>query len=64
MTLDVTRVDGVVTVTLNRPKTKNALNEAMYLDLLSVTGEIAGEPRVTASSCSLGLAARSAPAQT
>lgn len=44
MTLDVTRSAGVVTLTLDRPQTKNALNEAMYLDLLAAAKEIAARP--------------------
>ncbi|MEW6473537.1 MAG: enoyl-CoA hydratase [Actinomycetota bacterium] len=39
-TLDVTRAGGVVTVTLNRPEKKNALNPAMFRELLEALAEI------------------------
>jgi 2-(1,2-epoxy-1,2-dihydrophenyl)acetyl-CoA isomerase len=39
-TLEVTRAEGVVTVTLNRPDRKNAVTEMMWRELISVFGEI------------------------
>lgn len=39
-TLLVDRVDGVVTITFNRPKSKNAVNGAMWIELLEVLTEI------------------------
>ncbi|HAP77106.1 MAG TPA: enoyl-CoA hydratase [Acidimicrobiaceae bacterium] len=41
-TLQVTRAAGVVTVTLNRPAKKNALNDVMWNELLATFHEIAG----------------------
>lgn len=41
-TLLVSRADGVVTVTLNRPERKNAMNGAMFEELHEVFNEIAG----------------------
>jgi enoyl-CoA hydratase/carnithine racemase len=40
--LDVTRAGGVVTVTLNRPEKKNALNAVMFRELIEVLAEIDG----------------------
>jgi 2-(1,2-epoxy-1,2-dihydrophenyl)acetyl-CoA isomerase len=47
-TIEVTRADGgIVTVTLNRPEKKNAINEMMWDELLATFREIAdGEDRV------------------
>ena len=39
--LRVDRADGVVTITLDRPATKNAINGAMWNELASVVAEIA-----------------------
>jgi len=41
-TLQVTRAEGVVTVTLDRPAKKNALNDVMWDELLATFHEIAG----------------------
>ena len=63
-TIEVTRADGgIVTVTLNRPEKKNAINDLMWDELL------ADAPRdrrraTTGSSSSPAPAARSAPAPT
>ncbi len=40
-TLDVERSDGVVTVTLNRPEKKNAINGRMWRELIEVFDEVA-----------------------
>ncbi len=39
--LQIERADGVVTVTLNRPEKKNAINQTMWRELESAFGEIA-----------------------
>jgi enoyl-CoA hydratase/carnithine racemase len=46
-TLQIERADGVVTVTLNRPERKNAINQVMWAELTSTLQEIArrGEDR-------------------
>ena len=45
-TIEVTRADGgIVTVTLNRPEKKNAINDVMWGELLAALREIAGERR-------------------
>ena len=42
-TIEVTRADGgIVTVTLNRPEKKNAINDVMWGELLAALREIAG----------------------
>ena len=42
-TIEVTRADGgIVTVTLNRPEKKNAINDLMWGELLAALREIAG----------------------
>ena len=42
-TIEVTRADGgIVTVTLNRPAKKNAINDVMWGELLAALREIAG----------------------
>lgn len=41
-TVEVNRLDGVVTVTMNRPSKKNAANAVMWEELLDVFREIAG----------------------
>ena len=41
-TLQVERRDGVVTVTLNRPEKKNAINGPMWDELLATFREVAG----------------------
>ncbi len=44
-TIEVARTDrGVVTITLNRPERKNAINGAMWDELLAAFREIAGRP--------------------
>lgn len=43
-TLVVERADGVVTVTLNRPAKKNAINGAMWSELSQVFDEVAHDP--------------------
>ena len=43
-TLDIARADGIVTITLNRPERKNAINGLMWDELLSVLRAI-GESR-------------------
>jgi 2-(1,2-epoxy-1,2-dihydrophenyl)acetyl-CoA isomerase len=43
-TLSVDRRDGVVTVTLNRPEKKNAMNLAMWRELIAVFGEVQDDP--------------------
>ena len=40
-TLLVDRADGVVTVTLNRPEKKNAINGPMWRELIEVFDEVA-----------------------
>ncbi|MBA3303560.1 MAG: enoyl-CoA hydratase [Actinomycetota bacterium] len=42
-TLQVLRADGVVTVTLDRPEKKNAVNRTMWSELLAVLDEVAAE---------------------
>ena len=42
--LRVDRSEGVVTITLDRPERKNAINGAMWNELSSVVGEIARRP--------------------
>jgi enoyl-CoA hydratase/carnithine racemase len=42
-TLRVARRGGVVTVTLDRPEKKNAVNRMMWTELLQVFGEVAAE---------------------
>ena len=61
--LRVDRADGVVTITLDRPAKKNAINGAMWNELCAVVGEIA-RSSPTVSSCSPAPAASSAPAPT
>ncbi len=39
------RADGVVTITLNRPTVKNAMNRVLWEELLGLLGEIAGNPQ-------------------
>jgi 2-(1,2-epoxy-1,2-dihydrophenyl)acetyl-CoA isomerase len=41
-TIDVTRADGIVTITLNRPQKKNAINGTMWDELLATFREISG----------------------
>src|SRR5438034_4642719 len=43
-TLIVERADGVVTVTLNRPGKKNAINGPMWRELIDVFDEVADTP--------------------
>jgi enoyl-CoA hydratase/carnithine racemase len=43
-TLLVERANGVVTVTLNRPEKKNAINAAMWRELIEVFDEVADTP--------------------
>src|ERR687897_2733647 len=43
-TLLVDRSDGVVTVTLNRPEKKNAINGPMWRELIEVFDEVADTP--------------------
>jgi 2-(1,2-epoxy-1,2-dihydrophenyl)acetyl-CoA isomerase len=43
-TLIVERADGVVTVTLNRPEKKNAINGPMWRELIDVFDEVADSP--------------------
>jgi enoyl-CoA hydratase/carnithine racemase len=43
-TLIVERADGVVTVTLNRPEKKNAINGPMWRELIEVFDEVADTP--------------------
>jgi enoyl-CoA hydratase/carnithine racemase len=43
-TLIVERADGVVTVTLNRPEKKNAINGPMWRELIDVFEEVADTP--------------------
>ena len=43
-TLLVDRADGVVTVTLNRPEKKNAINGPMWRELIEVFDEVADKP--------------------
>jgi 2-(1,2-epoxy-1,2-dihydrophenyl)acetyl-CoA isomerase len=43
-TLIVERADGVVTVTLNRPEKKNAINGPMWRELVEVFDEVADTP--------------------
>src|SRR5713226_10663768 len=43
-TLLVERADGVVTVTLNRPEKKNAINGPMWRELIDVFDEVADTP--------------------
>jgi enoyl-CoA hydratase/carnithine racemase len=43
-TLIVERADGVVTVTLNRPERKNAINGPMWRELIDVFEEVADTP--------------------
>jgi 2-(1,2-epoxy-1,2-dihydrophenyl)acetyl-CoA isomerase len=43
-TLDVERAGGVVTVTLNRPDKKNAMNVAMWRELITVFDEVEDDP--------------------
>src|SRR6266487_4061217 len=43
-TLIVDRADGVVTVTLNRPEKKNAINGPMWRELIEVFDEVADTP--------------------
>ena len=40
----IERSDGLVTVTLNRPHKKNAVNAANWADLDAVLREVAGNP--------------------
>ena len=44
-TVGVTRSDGIVTVTMNRPERKNAANLTMWGELLTTFREIAGNPQ-------------------
>jgi enoyl-CoA hydratase/carnithine racemase len=41
-TIDVQRSDGIVTITLNRPEKKNAINATMWDELLATFREIGG----------------------
>jgi len=41
-TLQVARADGIVTITLDRPAKKNAMNEVMWNELIATFREIAG----------------------
>ena len=41
-TIDVTRADGIVTITLDRPEKKNAINGVMWDELLATFHEIDG----------------------
>ena len=41
-TLLLERADGIVTVTLNRPERKNAINDRMWDELLAVFSDVAG----------------------
>jgi 2-(1,2-epoxy-1,2-dihydrophenyl)acetyl-CoA isomerase len=43
-TLIVERADGIVTVTLNRPEKKNAINGPMWRELIDVFDEVADTP--------------------
>jgi enoyl-CoA hydratase/carnithine racemase len=43
-TLIVERADGIVTVTLNRPEKKNAINGPMWRELIEVFDEVADTP--------------------
>ena len=43
-TLLVSRQDGVVTVTMNRPAKKNAANDVMWRELLEIFREVAANP--------------------
>lgn len=43
-TLLIDRADGIVTVTLNRPERKNAINDAMWDELLETFRDIANNP--------------------
>jgi 2-(1,2-epoxy-1,2-dihydrophenyl)acetyl-CoA isomerase len=43
-TLQIERQEGVVTITLDRPKVKNAMNRLMWEELLETFAEIAVEP--------------------
>jgi enoyl-CoA hydratase/carnithine racemase len=45
-TLKLDRADGVLTVTLNRPERKNAINGTMWTELLATFREAAGDPEV------------------
>ena len=49
-TIDVNRADGVVTITLNRPEKKNAINGPMWDELLDTFREIGHRRSRTASS--------------
>jgi enoyl-CoA hydratase/carnithine racemase len=42
-TVQVARADGVVTVTLDRPERKNAVNDAMWRELLATFTEVAAK---------------------
>jgi 2-(1,2-epoxy-1,2-dihydrophenyl)acetyl-CoA isomerase len=44
-TLQVERADGVVTITLDRPRVKNAMNRVLWEELLGLLGEIAENPQ-------------------
>jgi enoyl-CoA hydratase/carnithine racemase len=43
-TLEIARSQGIVTITLNRPERKNAINGQMWLDLAAVFSEIHDSP--------------------
>jgi 2-(1,2-epoxy-1,2-dihydrophenyl)acetyl-CoA isomerase len=43
-TIVVERADGIVTVTLDRPEKRNAINARMWLELLSVFEEVGARP--------------------
>ncbi|HEY1280994.1 MAG TPA: enoyl-CoA hydratase-related protein, partial [Acidimicrobiales bacterium] len=46
-TIDVSRADGgIVTITLNRPEKKNAINAPMWNELLTTFREIGANPGV------------------
>ena len=45
-TLQVEAADGIVTVTLNRPEKKNAMSQAMFLELRSAFRELSADPTV------------------
>jgi enoyl-CoA hydratase/carnithine racemase len=46
VTVEVTRKDGVLTITLNRPEKKNALARSMFDELLAIFDEADADPQV------------------